>query len=134
LLYTLIWLFIILICWAGKVYILNVNNLGGFKLGVGQTDGIIQTIVTNEAVFGAAGSYPLEGGFIYLTPVGYPTYAYSLGFTSTGTPQFSQVAATNETSTGRVGVGIPTITTLNVGTIFQCRLLFQCFPIISSAG
>lgn len=89
----------------GKIYILNANNLGGYKLGLGQTDGIIQTIVTNEAVFGASGSYPLEGGYIYFTPVGYPTYAYKLGFTSTGIPQFSQVAATNETSAGRVGVG-----------------------------
>ena len=97
----------------GKVYILNANNLGGFKLGTGQTDNVLQTIVTNEAVFGAAGSYPLEGGYIYITPVGYPTYCYQLGFTSTGIPQFSQVAETNEVSAGRVGVGVPTVTTLN---------------------
>ncbi|PSS14960.1 hypothetical protein M430DRAFT_51625 [Amorphotheca resinae ATCC 22711] len=96
----------------GKVYILDANNLGGYKLGMGQTDGILQTIVTNEAVFGAAGSYPLEGGYIYLTPVGYPTYVYQLGFTSTGIPQFSKVAETSESSAGRVGVGIPTVTTL----------------------
>jgi hypothetical protein len=96
----------------GKVYILDANNLGGYKLGMGQTDGILQTMVTNEAVFGAAGSYPLEGGYIYLTPVGYPTYVYQLGFTSTGIPQFSKVAETSESSAGRVGVGIPTVTTL----------------------
>lgn len=97
----------------GKVYILDANNLGGYKLGTGQTDGVLQTIVTNEAVFGASGSYPLEGGYIYLTPVGYPTYAYQLGFTADGLPQFSQVAQSNEVSAGRVGVGIPTVTTLN---------------------
>ena len=97
----------------GKVYILNLNNLGGYRLGTGQTDNVLQTIVTDESVFGAAGSYPGEGGWIYFTPVGYATYAYQLGFTSTGIPQFTSVAQTNEISTGRVGVGIPTVTSLN---------------------
>jgi hypothetical protein len=102
----------------GKVYILNADNLGGYKLGPGQTDGVLQTIVTNKAVFGASGSYPLEGGYIYLTPVGFPTYCYQLGFSASGVPIFSQVGATNEISTGRVGVGIPVVTTFqgNAGT------------------
>ena len=95
----------------GKIYILNANNLGGYKLGPGQTDGIIQTITTNKAVFGGCGSYPLEGGYIYSTPVGYPTYVYKLGFSSGGVPIFSQVGQTTESSAGRVGNGIPTITT-----------------------
>lgn len=97
----------------GKIYILNANNLGGYKLGAGQTDGIIQTIPTGKSVFGAAGSYPLEGGYIYVTPVGYPTYIYQLGFTSGGVPQFSKIAQTDEISAGRVGVGVPTITSLD---------------------
>lgn len=97
----------------GKVYILNLNNLGGYRLGTGQTDNVLQTIVTDESVFGASGSYPGEGGWIYFTPVGYATYAYQLGFNAAGTPQFTEVAKTNEISAGRVGVGIPTVTTLN---------------------
>lgn len=56
----------------GKVYVLNADNLGGYKQGTGGTDLIVQTIVTNKAVFGGPGSYPLEGGYIYYTPVGYP--------------------------------------------------------------
>ena len=94
----------------GKIYILNANNLGGYRLGPGQTDGIIQTIETNKAVFGGSGSYPLEGGYLYSTPVGYPTFVYKLGFSGTGQPIFSQVGQTREKSAGRVGVGIPTIT------------------------
>jgi hypothetical protein len=97
----------------GKVYILNANNLGGYRLGTGQTDNVLQTIVTDESVFGACGSYPGEGGYIYFTPVGYATFAYQLSFNSAGVPQFTQVAKTNEISAGRVGVGIPTVTTLN---------------------
>ncbi|MCJ1242521.1 hypothetical protein MMC14_010529, partial [Varicellaria rhodocarpa] len=110
----------------GKIYILNANNLGGYKLGPGQTDGIIQTIETNKAVFGGSGSYPLEGGYIYSTPVGYPTYVYKLGFDGAGVPVFSQVGQTHEVSTGRVGVGIPTITTYQgkEGT----AILWMCDP------
>ncbi|KAF7884514.1 uncharacterized protein EAF02_004850 [Botrytis sinoallii] len=86
----------------GKIYSLNANNLGGYKLGPGQTDNILQTIVTSAAVFGACGSYPLEGGFIYCTPVGLAT----------------SLVKTNEVSAGRVGVGIPTVTSFNnqIGT------------------
>lgn len=97
----------------GKIYILNANNLGGYRLGTGQTDGIIQTLVTNKAVFGAAGSYPLEGGYIYFTPVGYQTQVYQLQFTASGVPLFQPAATTNEVSAGRVGVGIPVVTTNN---------------------
>lgn len=110
----------------GKIYILNANNLGGYKMGTGQTDGIVQTIVTNKAVFGGSGSYPLEGGYLYSTPVGFPTYVYKLGFSGSGVPVFTQVGATTETSAGRVGVGIPTITTYQgkAGT----AILWMCDP------
>ncbi|KAM0794890.1 WSC domain-containing protein [Usnea florida] len=64
----------------GKTYILNANNMGGYRNGAGGTDGILQTITTNKAVFGGLGSYPLEAG------------------------------ATTEASAGRVATGIPTIT------------------------
>ncbi|GAB7357018.1 hypothetical protein MBLNU459_g7845t2 [Dothideomycetes sp. NU459] len=94
----------------GKIYFMNANNLGGYKQGPGQTDGVLQTIATNEAVFGGIGSYPLEGGYIYSTPVGYPTTVYKLGFTDSGVPFFSKAGATPENSAGRVGPGIPTIT------------------------
>lgn len=95
----------------GKIYLMNADNLGGYKQGPGQTDLIVQTIVTNQAVFGGVGSYPLEGGFIYSTPVGYPTSVYKLGFGASGVPSFSYVGKTTESSAGRVGPGVPTITT-----------------------
>lgn len=97
----------------GKIYVLNANNLGGYKLGPGQTDGILQTIATGEPVFGAAASYPGEGGYVYVTPNGYATSVYQMVLSSTGVPQFSQVGKSNEASAGRVGVGVPTVTSLN---------------------
>ncbi|KUJ23286.1 WSC-domain-containing protein [Mollisia scopiformis] len=95
----------------GKAYILNANNLGGFKQGSGGVDNIIQTIIGQGSVFGGAGSYPLEGGYIYFTPVGYPTVAYKMGLDSAGAPYFTQVGQTAANSAGRVGIGIPTVTT-----------------------
>ena len=98
---------------SGKIYFLNANNLGGYRLGPGQSDGILQTLTASNSVFGGAGSYPGEGGYIYITPINYPTYVYKLGFSQSGVPSFSQVGATIEKGAGRVGVGTPTITSLN---------------------
>jgi len=95
----------------GKIYVMNTNHLGGYKQGPGQTDLVLQEIVTSKAVFGGVGSYPLEGGYIYSIPVGYPVTAYKLSLTSSGVPQFVQAGVTPEGSAGRVGAGIPTITT-----------------------
>ena len=89
----------------------NADNLGGFKLGSGGTDNIVQTIISPNAVFGGAGSYPLEGGYIYFTPVGQPTLVYKLGHDQNGGPIFSQVGQSPDVSAGRVGVGVPTVTT-----------------------
>lgn len=56
----------------GKIYVANVDNLGGYRLGPGGGDKIVQTISTpgGGAVFGGIGSYPGEGGYFYVTPVG----------------------------------------------------------------
>ena len=46
-----------------------------------------------------------------MTPVGNPTYVYSLGFDTNGRPSFTLVAQTDENTAGSVGTGPPTITT-----------------------
>jgi hypothetical protein len=66
-----------------------------------------------DAVFTNGGSYPLEGGWYYITPLGSPTYVYQLGFSSSGVPGFTLAAQTTVTSGWAVGVGPPTITTVN---------------------
>ncbi|KAI4247917.1 MAG: hypothetical protein LQ352_006058 [Teloschistes flavicans] len=95
----------------GKAYVMNADNLGGFKLGSGATDNILQTIISPNAVFGGAGSYPLEGGYVYFTPVGSPTLVYKLGLDQNGSPLLSKVGQSADSSAGRVGVGVPTVTT-----------------------
>lgn len=94
----------------GKIYIVNLNQLGGYKQGAGGTDGVLQTIITDKAVFGGSGSYPLEGGFFYSAPTGNPVYVYKLGFDNAGKPLFSEVGKSTESSAGRVGIGVPTVT------------------------
>lgn len=73
-------------------------------------DNVIQTIVAPGSVFGGSGSYPLEGGYLYFTPIGYPTLVYALGTDQNGVPVFSKVGQSPDNSAGRVGVGVPTIT------------------------
>ncbi|OBT59099.1 hypothetical protein VE04_00699 [Pseudogymnoascus sp. 24MN13] len=108
----------------GKAYIMNycahnslhkkADNLGGYKSGPAGSDNVLQvlTIPGGGSIFGGAGSYPLERGYVYVTPVGYPTLVFKFGHDSSGNPSFTQVAQTNDSSAGRVGVGASTITTL----------------------
>ncbi|KAK4918866.1 hypothetical protein LTR28_013093, partial [Elasticomyces elasticus] len=112
----------------GKIYIMNADNLGGYKQGPGQTDLVVQEIITNRAVFGGIGSYPLEGGYIYryvkaahrhsrivVTCTLRSLSAINGAFVNCQgilmRLVFTLVGATTETSAGRVGPGIPTITT-----------------------
>ncbi|KAK2626478.1 hypothetical protein QTJ16_003653 [Diplocarpon rosae] len=101
-----------------KAYILNANNLGGFKQGPGGTDNVLQTITAQGAVFAGIGSYPLEGGYIYFTPTGGATVCYKMGISSGMVPSFTLVGKTTGPAAGRVGVGIPATTSFKgqVGT------------------
>jgi iron transport multicopper oxidase len=94
-----------------KVYVMNADNLGGFMQGPGGNDNVLQTITTSNAIFGGVGSYPLEGGYFYFTPVGDSTYAYKFGTNAAGMPFFSLAGKTPTAFAGRAGVGLPTITT-----------------------
>lgn len=98
----------------GQCFVTNADNLGGYKMGTGGGDAILQTITppSGTALFGAVGAYPLEGGYMYMTPVGAPTYAYQLGSDASGRPAFSLAGQTPELSSGGVGVGSATITTM----------------------
>src|ERR1700709_418752 len=67
--------------------------------------------IDSGSVFANAGTYPLEGGYVYLTPVGGSTQVYQLGFNAAGLPQFTFVATGPDTASGRPGTGPPTVTT-----------------------
>jgi iron transport multicopper oxidase len=50
----------------GKAYIVDMNNLGGFKNGPGGGDSVLQTLPMpgGGPIFGGIGSCPLDGGYI----------------------------------------------------------------------
>lgn len=97
----------------GKAYVVNMDNLGGFKNGANGGDLVIQTLPMpgGGPIFGGAGSYPLEGGWLYMTPIGYATQVYKFVPDAQGNPSFTQFTQTPDVSSGRVGVGAPTVTT-----------------------
>ncbi|KAF3905657.1 hypothetical protein ABW21_db0206699 [Orbilia brochopaga] len=98
----------------GKIYVVNADNLGGYKMGSGGGDAVLQTITPpGGSIFGGLGSYPGEGGYIYAASPNYKTVVYSFGRDSSGQPVFTQVGTTAETNAQRVGTGIPTITSMN---------------------
>ncbi|KAK6525361.1 hypothetical protein TWF694_005500 [Orbilia ellipsospora] len=98
----------------GKIYLVNADNLGGYKMGPSSGDKILQTITPpGGSLFGGIGSYPLEGGYIYAASPNYNTVVYGFGKDSNGNPIFTQVGMTAELNAGRVGTGIPTITSMN---------------------
>ncbi|EPS39555.1 hypothetical protein H072_6644 [Dactylellina haptotyla CBS 200.50] len=98
----------------GKVYLVNADDLGGYKMGSGGGDAVLQTLTPpGGSIFGGIASYPKEGGYIYAASPNYNTIVYSFGKDSSGRPVFTQVGATAEVNAQRVGVGIPTITSMN---------------------
>lgn len=108
---------------TGKLYVLDMNNMGGFKNGVGGTDAVLQTIVmppigsSPGSLYGTVASYPLPGsqagGYIYAKTISAagtagPICVYK--FNSDGT--FTDVARSDDTASN-IGTGIPTVTSLD---------------------
>jgi hypothetical protein len=98
---------------TGKFYFLDLDNLGGYQMGKNRKDAVLQVTQLDNAVFASAGTYPYEGGYVYVTPVGFPTIAFKFGQDAAGNPVFTEAGRTTETAAGRQGVGHSTITSLN---------------------
>jgi iron transport multicopper oxidase len=45
---------------SGIIYIVNANNLGGYKEGLNQSDAVLQTLQMPNGVWGGCGAYNLE--------------------------------------------------------------------------
>lgn len=94
----------------GNVYIMNADDLGGFAGGNAGANNVIQTIPNGNSYFNGPGSYPLEGGYIYLSPSGDSMYAYSFNRDGSGKPLFTLAGKTALTFAGK---SVPTVTTNN---------------------
>ncbi|KAH7368772.1 WSC domain-containing protein [Plectosphaerella cucumerina] len=94
-------------------YWLNLDDLGGYRQGTGVSlDKVIQSYKGPNSVYAGAGVYPLEGGYVYVNPVSFPTMAFQFACTN-GVPSFSMVGRALENNGGTVGVSHGTVTSLN---------------------
>ncbi|OAG05301.1 uncharacterized protein CC84DRAFT_1188072 [Paraphaeosphaeria sporulosa] len=98
-----------------KVYVQNLDELGGYRTGANGTDTVLQTIHLRGEVFGGIGSYPLEGGYIYVNPGNASLVAYRFSASAgNGSTELFALAGTAETeNTHWGGGGIPTVTSKN---------------------
>ena len=98
---------------SGKTYILNLDNLGGYQEGANKLDAVPQVFQNENSVYAGAGVYPLEGGYIYINVIQYPTHAFKFSCDSNGNPQFTKVADTLAKNAYVLGTGHGTTTSLN---------------------
>ncbi|KAI9148437.1 WSC domain-containing protein [Paramyrothecium foliicola] len=100
---------------SGKTYWLDMDNLGGYRngdgLGANYLDKIIQVYENENSVYAGAAVYPLEGGYVYVNVMGYPSEAFKFACTN-GSPSFTRVASSPEENAG-LGVGHGTVTSLD---------------------
>jgi len=117
---------------SGKTYWLNLDNLGGYRNGVGGGDAVIQVYQNENSVYAGAGVYPLEGGYIYIngeshwkpfplageqvidpqTVINYPSHVFKFSCAN-GVPSFTKVADSPTNNAAILGVGHGTVTSLN---------------------
>jgi len=101
---------------SGKLYFLNLDDLGGYQMGPNKKDAVLQIVELKNSVFATAGSYPGtpdEGAYIYINVVQHETVVFKFSVGSSGEPVFTQVAETPEKTAYILGVGHGTTTSLH---------------------
>ncbi|KAB5511496.1 WSC domain-containing protein [Coniochaeta sp. 2T2.1] len=97
---------------SGKTYWLNLDNLGGYRNGAGGGDAVIQVYQNENSVYAGAGVYPLEGGYIYINVINFPSHVFKFACAN-GVPSFTKVADSPTNNAAILGVGHGTVTSLN---------------------
>ena len=92
----------------GYVYLLNRDELGGYKQGIGGGDAVVQRLGPFSGVWGRPGVWPGDGGYVYITPSGDKLDVYKYGVTSGGQPALSSDGTTSDVFGW--GSGSPVIT------------------------
>jgi hypothetical protein len=77
----------------GYVYLLNRDNLGGYRQGSGSGDDVVQRLGPFGGVWSRPGVWPGDGGYVYIpTSAGSTFDVYKYGLTGNGKPSLSRVA------------------------------------------
>ncbi|KAL1605331.1 hypothetical protein SLS60_004879 [Paraconiothyrium brasiliense] len=93
-----------------KMYVQNLDDLGGYRTSANGTDAVLQTIHLNGEVFGGIGSYPLEGGYIYVKPCNGSLAAYRFNPSASKSSLFTLAGTSSAPDPHCSSVGIPTVT------------------------
>ncbi|RCI09335.1 hypothetical protein L249_1418 [Ophiocordyceps polyrhachis-furcata BCC 54312] len=96
---------------TGKTYWLNLDNMGGYRNGRDGLDDIIQSYQNENSVYSGAGVYPLEGGYVYINVIQYPTAVFKFSCNG-GIPAFTKVAVSPTSNAYILGVGHGTVTSM----------------------
>lgn len=97
---------------SGKTYFLNLDDLGGYRNGADGLDDVIQVYQNENSVYAGAGVYPLEGGYIYINVIQYPSHVFKFSCNN-GKPAFTKVADTPVNNAYILGVSHGTVTSLD---------------------
>ena len=97
---------------SGKTYWIDLDNMGGYQNGPNKGDAVLQVFQNENSVYAGAGVYPLEGGYIYINVIQYPTHVFKFSCTN-GVPSWAHVADSPEKNAYILGVGHGTTTSLN---------------------
>jgi iron transport multicopper oxidase len=93
----------------GYVYLLDRDDLGGYRQGSGSGDDVVQRLGPFGGVWSRPAVWPGDGGYVYIpTSAGSTFDVYKYGLTGTGKPSLSRVATAAE-GLGS-GSGAPVIT------------------------
>lgn len=101
---------------SGKLYFLNLDDLGGYQMGPNKKDAVLQVVELKNSVFATAGSYPGtpdEGAYVYVNVVQHETVVFKFSVGPNGEPIFTQVAESPEKTAYILGVGHGTTTSMN---------------------
>jgi putative transposon-encoded protein len=94
----------------GRVFLINQNNMGGYRQGAGKSDAVLQTLGPFAGVWGHPAAYGGQGGWVYILESAGGGYlqALSYGLNGKGEPALS-VAGTSSESFGYTS-GSPLVT------------------------
>jgi hypothetical protein len=93
----------------GRIFLLDADNMGGFKQGPNKTDAVLQTVGPYGGVWGQPAAYGGQGGWVYVLESGGGVLrALSYGLNGKGVPQLTSAG----TSSGGFGYtsGPPMVT------------------------
>lgn len=82
----------------GRVFLINADNMGGYRQGAGGGDAVLQTLGPYSGVWGHPAAYGGQGGLVYVLESAGGGYlrAFSYGLTGSGLPALASAATSAE--------------------------------------